>query len=263
MSRNAARPALVAFGQRARRLQSIFRRRHAGPATFSPHRRADRFHRSANGLDRRPPRVCSRIAFARSGDWRRVDAVVRAASGVEPNSWLLAYVRGSLFPSPGDEVLVRNRGAFLWLAHVPARVKSDYAAPGYASSWRKAPAQRPPSRAPRPPVHVLPAAISYVIAPWLYVVRSASRRSRDGALALQRTVRSGLDRVWVAPYACDTSAVRQRVNGWFLVTRRPTKRRASRAGDRSRATHCRNCRSLLRVSYLLKALTRVPTKRVS
>ncbi len=126
-----------------------------------------------------------------------------------------------------------NARAQSWRVSLVARAcatSSRYAAPGYASSWRKARSARLRGRRRRP-----------------RFTRCNFTRSRRGStssigepvvaatalLALQRTVRSGLDRVCVAPYA----ATRPRgYIGKRLVSRPDVPKRRARAGDRSRCS---------------------------
>ena len=170
---------------------------------------------------------------------------------VEPNSWLVAYVRGALFASDGTP-LAHTAGSFVW-AHVPTNVALVRCL-GLCELVAQTVA-RPVIPARQARTHV--AALHFRrLAPWLYVVGGQS----DSAALLRFNER--YDSGWLALNAGRVLRhvrVAACVNGWFLEA----------ASGRIVLVQIVAVLQLIAevvgiccVVYLLKALATMPTKRV-
>ncbi len=124
----------------------------------------------SDSIDPQTAWIDARLAFAESPALAQAIGGVLTLSSlphrVEPNSWLLAYVRGALLGASDRRVLQKSRGAFAWL-RIPGGVSLVRCA-GLCELVAQAP--RLPSAPLRPsPVRVR-AADFHRLAPWLYLV---------------------------------------------------------------------------------------------
>jgi len=167
---------------------------------------------------------------------------------VEPNSWLLAYVRGAL-RSADDRTLAKSSGSFVWIL-VPPQTTAVQCA---GLCELVAQASRPPSlpeRQPQPAVRVLP---FRQLTPWLYVVDARA----SGLLRFNERYNPG----WLA-LAAGTALrhvrVDMSVNGWFLTS----PQRVVLVQVTAVAQLLAEIVGGVCVLGLLKALANRPTKRV-
>jgi hypothetical protein len=214
----------------------------------------------SDSIDPRTAWIDARLAFAED------PALAQAFGGeltqsrlpapVEPGSWLLAYVRGSLVAT-NLRPLSEAAGTFVWL-HVPSSVTSVECL-GLCELVAQAQSLPAVSLAGAPArVRTLPFRI---FAPWLYVVElprsSASARS-DGLLRFNERY----DRGWIAVSAFRVLRhvrVGMSVNGWFLGS----GNRVVLVQVVAAAQLIGEVVGALCVCWLLKALASVPTKRAS
>lgn len=209
----------------------------------------------ADSIDPQVAWIDARLAFAESpalaqalgGALTQSDAPLQ----VDPNAWLLAYVRGSLSGS-NLQTLARSSGAFEWL-HVPADV-TWVRCTGLCELVVESTAMPPLPGARASSAQPLQ---FHAIAPWLYVV---DRRADLAANALLR-FNERYDPGWLALESrrvlkhvrVDTS-----VNGWFLEG---TSGRVVLVQITSLLQLIAEIVGGCCVLYLLKALTWGPTKR--
>jgi hypothetical protein len=176
----------------------------------------------------------------------------RTPHDVEPGSWLLAYVRGTL-DDAGGRTLVRSPGAFVWV-RIPRGVASVRCAGLCELIAQTARVPNLPLDLPPEPARALE---FRALAPWLYIVR----RPADSAQLLRFNER--YDPAWIA-IAATRILPHLRIdlcaNGWLF-------------GDSSGRVFLVHSTSLLQLIaevlgilyalWLLKALARAPTKRAS
>ncbi len=213
---------------------------------------------ASDSIDPQTAWIDARLAFAESPALAQAIGGVLTLSSlpyrVEPNSWLLAYVRGALLSASDTRTLQKSRGAFAWL-----RIPSDVSLVRCAGLCELvAQAARLPSAPLRPsPVRVR-AADFHRLAPWIYLV-DAEFNTADRGNLLRFNER--YDRAWIAVSAGRALRhvrIDMSVNGWFL-------------GASSGRIVVVQATALLQliaeifgafsVLWLLKALARAPTKR--
>jgi hypothetical protein len=176
----------------------------------------------SDSLDPRSAWIDARLAFAESPALAQPLGGALTQSGVplavQPNSWLLAYVRGILLGSDG-RLLARSGGAFVWVP--PPGVASVHCIGlcELVAQTERLPAL--PLRQPLARTWPLP---FRAIAPWLFVVqRSAvaqrpAQISQAGRSAVLR-FNERFDSAWIAlsgARALPHVRVDAAVNGWFL-----------------------------------------------
>ena len=137
---------------------------------------------ASDSIDPQTAWIDARLAFAESPALAQAIGGVLTLSSlphrVEPNSWLLAYVRGALLSASDTRVLQKSRGAFAWL-RIPGGVSLVRCA-GLCELVAQAP--RLPSAPLRPsPVRVR-AADFHRLAPWLYLVDAEFNTADRGNL---------------------------------------------------------------------------------
>jgi hypothetical protein len=206
----------------------------------------------SDSIDARTAWIDARLTFS------EVPALAQALGGtltqspvlwrVEPNSWLLAYVRGALLAADGS-TLAKRSGSFAW-TYVPPQIEAVRCAGlcelvAQAKSAPNIPAPRSPP-APR----ALP--FRYVT-PWLYLVDA-------GAAGLLR-FNERYDSAWAA-FAAGTAPrhvrVDMSVNGWLLTS----SGRVVLVQVTAVAQLLAEIVGVVFVLALLKALANRPTKRV-
>jgi hypothetical protein len=209
----------------------------------------------ADSIDPQTAWIDARLAFAESPALAQAlgGALTQSAVplGVEPNAWLLAYVRGSLFGSNGQR-LARSRGAFLWL-HAPAGVASVRCA-GLCELVAESAA--PPPVADASPSTTQPLQF-HALAPWLYVVYRPAGVEAGTLLRFNERYDPG----WIAfasRRALRHVRVDAAVNGWFLDG--PSDR-VVLVQVTAMLQSIAEIVGVCCVLYLLKALARLPTKR--
>jgi hypothetical protein len=206
----------------------------------------------SDSIDARTAWIDARLTFS------EVPALAQALGGaltqsrvpwrVDPDSWLLAYVRGALL-APDGRTLAAAAGSFAWV-RIPARTGAVQCA-GLCELVAQA-AARPtfPARQSRP---ALRAPAFRYITPWLYVVDA-------GAPGLLR-FNERYDSAWMAFAAGGVLRhvrMDMSVNGWFLTS----------AGSvvlvqvTAVAQLIAEIVGAVCVLLLLKALANRPTKRV-
>ncbi len=202
--------------------------------------------------------IDARLAFAES------PALAQAIGGaltqsalpqpVEPNSWLLAYVRGALRASDG-RTLYRNHGAFAWL-RVPGGVESVTCA-GLCELVAQAP------HIPSEPLRSTPARARAAgfrrLTPWFYLVDA--RSDFPGKRLLRFNER--YDPAWIAfsaGHALQHVRIDMSVNGWFLGA---SSGRILLIQFTALLQLIAEILGAICVIWLLKALLHAPTKRAS
>jgi hypothetical protein len=208
-----------------------------------------------DSIDPRSAWIDARLAFAESPALSQAlgGALTQSALPlrVEPKWWLLAYIRGSLWGS-NERTLASSNGTFRWL-HVPAAVTSVRCS-GLCELVVESPAAPPPSVAP--PARTQPLQFR-AIAPWLYVIDRRDALTVDALLRFNERYDPG----WLgfaSHHALRHVRVDASMNGWFLEGSSDSVVLVQITAviqliDEIVGACC--------VLYLLKALSRVPTKR--
>lgn len=207
----------------------------------------------SDSIDPQTDWIDARLAFARAPEVAQGIGGALTQSNVphaiEPDSWLLAYVRGRLH-APDGRNLYASDGTFRWL-RVPHGVTSAVCAGlcELVAQTRSLPnvAQvAAPARAQ---------ALGFErVAPWLYVVTDSSG---TGLVRLDERYDQG----WIAiapPRMLHHVRIDQSVNGWYVEAPAP---RIVLLQLTALLQLIAEAVGLLFVLYLLKALTREPTKR--
>lgn len=166
----------------------------------------------SDSIDPRTAWIDGRLTFS------EVPALAQALGGaltqsavprsVEPNSWLLAYVRGALFASDGS-TLAKSSGSYEWIHVAPAT--SAVRCAGLCELVAQA--AGPPNLPVRQPQQTAKAVSFRHVTPWLYVVDA-------GAPGLLR-FNERYDPAWAAftaGRALRHVRMDMSVNGWFLTS---------------------------------------------
>jgi hypothetical protein len=209
-----------------------------------------------DSIDARTAWIDARLAFAEAPSLAQAIGGALTQSTVplevEPGSWLLAYVRGSL-DAAGGRSLARSDGTFAWL-RVPPTVTAVRCA-GLCELIARA---NSVPNVPFDATNVRTDALEFrELQPWLYVVRYDARTLRTGLLRLNERY----DPAWIAVARGRLLAhvrVDLSVNGWY----------AGNAPDRIILVQVTSVFQLIAEAigilcalWLLKALARAPTKR--
>ncbi len=201
--------------------------------------------------------IDARLAFAESPALAQAIGGALTQSrlpfGVEPGSWLLAYVRGALRGSGGRE-LAQSSGAFVWLRIPPGVAAVECA--GICELVAQT------ARLPDLPRYSAPAPGRELdfreFTPWLYVVNRALD-SGPGDELLRFNER--YDDAWIALASGRTLRhvrIDMSANGWVLGA---SSRRIVLIQVTALLQMIAEIIGLLCALWLLKALARVPTKR--
>jgi hypothetical protein len=178
----------------------------------------------------------------------------RIPASVDPGSWLLAYVRGSLITADG-RTLATGSGTFVSF-HVPPDVGSVECM-GLCELVARS---RFPPAPERPSSPARESALEFrAFAPWLYVVDAQTGITSAGTQRLLR-FNERYDRAWVAVAAFRVLRhvrVAMSVNGWFVGS----SDRVVLVQVTAAVQLIAEIAGAVCVLCLLKAVTRVPTKR--
>lgn len=216
----------------------------------------------SDSIDSRTAWIDARLAFAESPELAQAIGGALTESNVslevEPNSWLLAYVRGVLLAA-NEQTLVTSHGSFAWV-RVPAGVTSVKCS---GLCELVAQTQRLPRRALHRAQPHLSALEFRRLAPWLYVVTSNGNPPPFDSVA-NRVLRFNerYDSGWAAfdeGRALAHVRIGMSVNGWFLGN---PSGRVVLVQVTALLQLLAEIVGVLCVLWLLKALPNVPTKRV-